>query len=370
MAIVREIFAESATYSINGKKTLSGLDEIVAYWERNQRRQRNIKIFPSVHLDTIASNPSCVFCAKFADIEENEIQTIYGHLNIQINDRKITSLTEIYQLIRDPSTSAQRFAIACDYAKTAWWSIKQLGNQIAEYMLVRGTNILLMMMAVVLGYSAFNIAALPDWALCGLTVNFSEYGKLIPERRAELVSLATHNLSTITSVFIFATVFIDWLRYKIRNPIQIIPLQAEGHDLVEMRKRFHKAKHLTIFAGDFSFIGSDLQLRNIFTRLDSYNSLMLISDKPEDKVRTGFGDEPDAIALFESLKRKSRIHFEKGVPIRCSVLRRWYRSEILYRYKGGSPDSLNDLHLCVLKGRKEAGPILDLVQKLAEKAAS
>lgn len=367
--VVREIFDESSTYEITGKRTLKGLSEIIGYWVRNKQRQRNLKVFPSVPLKD--DGTSVLFCATFADIEEREQQTVYGHISFEISNGKIRTFTERYHLIRVSARATRslpdRFR---SFLPPLLWRLKGYAAQAAELLLARAATVLVLLMAVVLGFSAFNVAGLPDWLLCNLSLAFSECNISSGTRRQELVNIASRNLSAFTSLFVFLVIGLYWLRYMIRTPISLIPLQAENHDLSVMKRRFRAAQQLTIFGGDFSFVGFDKELRDIFFRLNSARALMLISEKGESLVKAGFGTEPDAIALFEDLKRDGRIYFDRGVPIRCSILRLWHRAEIVYRYRGGGADSFNDLNLCILKGRKEAGPVLELVQKLVDKVAS
>src|SRR3989442_15920829 len=102
--LVREIFHESATYDMVGKKSLSSLNEIIDYWERNKRRQRNLIILPQVRLDVPPEAPSCVFCASFIDIEEHENQTVYGRIMLSYEKGKIIRVSETYHVARAPLT--------------------------------------------------------------------------------------------------------------------------------------------------------------------------------------------------------------------------------------------------------------------------
>ena len=71
--LVREIFDNSASYEMLGKRTLSGVDQIAQYWLRNAHRQRKLKIFPPVNTIEARGGLTSIFCATFVDIEENDI---------------------------------------------------------------------------------------------------------------------------------------------------------------------------------------------------------------------------------------------------------------------------------------------------------
>jgi hypothetical protein len=368
VGLVREIFDLSATYDIEGKRGLRGQAEIVKYWERNAGRQRNLNILPPIKSAAEAGTISSIFCATFVDVEENQSQTVYGQVNLHCEGRKIVRLKESYNVFRTPlSSSRVSFPSFHELALRCYWRLKGMLLIAAELMITRGATVFLALMAILLGYSSFNVRRLPDVLLCGMTFNFSDCATLSLARHDELIDSANRAISLLASTFVVFVLFLGWIRYKLRNSIQIIPLLAANHDLMVMKSRFRSAEELTIFAGDFDFVSSDKEFRDTFKYLNDRGTLILISDKKEELVRKGFGSEPDAVNLFAALKRDGKIYFERGVPIRCSIVRRWSRSEILYRYKGGSADSLTDLHICVLRGRREAGPVIELVQKLVAK---
>jgi hypothetical protein len=177
-------------------------------------------------------------------------------------------------------------------------------------------------------------------------------------------------VSTLASLFVFLVLFFCWLRYQIRLPIKITNLQAPDHDLSVMKSRFKHARHLVVFAGDFDFVGRDQELRRTFQYLHAQNNLILVSDKSEADVRRGFGNQPDSIYLFKSLKLNQKLLFSNEQSIRCSIVRGWFGSEIIYRYEGGGADSLSNLHLCIMKGRREAKPLMELLEKLVKPVLS
>jgi hypothetical protein len=66
------IFAPCASYEIvNKRKIFKGLDQIEAYWRRNSKRQRNLKMFWSL-LEAKRFNGVALFYATFYDIEEKD----------------------------------------------------------------------------------------------------------------------------------------------------------------------------------------------------------------------------------------------------------------------------------------------------------
>lgn len=95
--LLGNIFSTSAKYIIRGKRVYIGIEEIKKYWERNKKRQRNLKL----HWHIVKTSFRCDvvnFGAYFYDIEEN----VYNKINGQIifvydTNNKIIKLTEAYK---------------------------------------------------------------------------------------------------------------------------------------------------------------------------------------------------------------------------------------------------------------------------------
>ena len=371
-SLVRELFDVSAVYDIAGKEPLRGIEEICRNWERNKRRQYNLKIFPPLKLSDTQNTCSFVFCARFTDLEEKERQTAYGRIELQHRDGKILTLTESYLLERRRFVEATADTLipairpVAGVLRRTYWQAKNLAKLFTEFFLARGATVFIYLMAILLGYSAFNLTDLPDWLLKLWALSFFDFTPLTDQGRNLLTARAYHNVSGFASLFVFLVLFGSRLRYRIRQPITIINLQAPDHDLSVMKRRFKNARHLVVFAGDFDFVGRDRELCRTFQYLHAQNSLVLVSDKSEAEVRRGFGNQPDAIYLFEGLKQNQQILFSNNQSIRCSIVRGWLGSEIIYRYEGGGADSLSSLHLCIMRGRREAKPLMELVEKLVK----
>lgn len=95
--LLRSIFLSSAKYIIRGKRVYYGIDEIEAYWERNRRRQKDIKL----HWRIINSSWYCEiveFGAYFWDLESQLYTKINGTIIFKYDhNNKITKLTEAYK---------------------------------------------------------------------------------------------------------------------------------------------------------------------------------------------------------------------------------------------------------------------------------
>lgn len=95
---LRRIFAPEASYEIRNKhQTFHGIEQIAAYWLRNQRRQQNLILIWDV-VDIRGDWIQAWFQANFYDSEERSQQTVTGNIEFIVDrwSRKITQLSETY----------------------------------------------------------------------------------------------------------------------------------------------------------------------------------------------------------------------------------------------------------------------------------
>lgn len=95
--LLRNIFSSSAKYIIRGKRTYYGIDEIIKYWERNEKRQKKIQLYWKI----LKSSSRCEiveFGAYFWDLEDKVYTKINGQIIFKYNSKnQIISLTEAYK---------------------------------------------------------------------------------------------------------------------------------------------------------------------------------------------------------------------------------------------------------------------------------
>lgn len=95
--LLQEIFDPSAKYCIKNKKRVyNGIEEIVAYWNRNKDRQRNLSLMWNIL--KCEKMYGCVsFHAVFFDIEEKNTNIIDGIIRIHVSENnRIVVLSEEY----------------------------------------------------------------------------------------------------------------------------------------------------------------------------------------------------------------------------------------------------------------------------------
>lgn len=94
------IFTPDAKYIIRNKaRSYSGICEIAAYWERNKRRQKNLRLTWDF-IECGECVETVVFRAQFEDIEEGERNSINGQITFVHDDtNRIVELSEEYQKI-------------------------------------------------------------------------------------------------------------------------------------------------------------------------------------------------------------------------------------------------------------------------------
>lgn len=96
--LLKEIFESKATYHVRPRKKIyTGIDEIIGYWDRNKKRQKNINIFWSVKESSFVST-IVYFHTKFFDVETKKVTHINGTIIFKFNsNNKITLLSEGYK---------------------------------------------------------------------------------------------------------------------------------------------------------------------------------------------------------------------------------------------------------------------------------
>lgn len=95
--LLKSIFSQSAKYIIRRKRVYNGIDEIVMYWEKNKKRQKDIHL----HWKILNSSFQCEvveFGAYFFDLESEMYTKVNGQIIFKYDcDNQITSLTEAYK---------------------------------------------------------------------------------------------------------------------------------------------------------------------------------------------------------------------------------------------------------------------------------
>lgn len=95
--LIKAIFSESAKYIIRGKRTYKGINAIIAYWKRNERRQKNIQL----HWKIVKESAHCEiveFGAYFFDKETKKHTKVNGQIIFKFNnENKIITLSEAYK---------------------------------------------------------------------------------------------------------------------------------------------------------------------------------------------------------------------------------------------------------------------------------
>ncbi len=96
--LLRKIFKSNARYIIRNKDSeMIGIDEIVAYWRRNKRRQHGLKLQWKI-ISITKGRSDVSFHAQFFDSEEAKSMHVGGIINFYFDQkRKISTLSEYYE---------------------------------------------------------------------------------------------------------------------------------------------------------------------------------------------------------------------------------------------------------------------------------
>lgn len=97
IGLLKEIFSVNARYVIRKKKIYRGIDQIIEYWKKNQKRQKDLQL----HWKVIKRTARCdvvEFGAYFYDISEKLYNKINGTIIFKYDaNEKIKVLTEAYR---------------------------------------------------------------------------------------------------------------------------------------------------------------------------------------------------------------------------------------------------------------------------------
>lgn len=95
--LLKSIFSPIAKYIIRGKCIYNGIDDIIRYWTRNQKRQKNIRLYWKI-INSNSRNEIVEFRAYFFDLEENVYNKINGRIIFEYNNKnEIVRLSEAYR---------------------------------------------------------------------------------------------------------------------------------------------------------------------------------------------------------------------------------------------------------------------------------
>ncbi|MEZ2345287.1 hypothetical protein [Microcoleus sp.] len=364
-SILQDIFVTNCKYDIKGKRTIIGLRELREYWERNKSRQHSIHIFKSIRIEDGADSSRVAFCATFLDSEERQRQTIFGEICFQFDQGKISELSECYSIHREVTHYFfwEFISKSISYVSSGFNKIIQ--NHVPK--IVSGASLI---SGVVLLYFSYHISKLPDFMVCALN------GEFVPPLcdvdiggdRDSMLAVAYRNLSIVVGLVLLCVPILSLYSARLRfGRVRTTELNRSGHDLELMRESFKSAQGLTIFSGDFSFVKDNAEFLAIFKRIASREGLNIISDSSREKVVLGLGGTADAAALVQQLEEQNKIRFGSPTPIKCSIVRKWDGSEVLYRFDAHGAGAVSShLYMCQVKRRGDIGPVVDLIEHLSK----
>jgi hypothetical protein len=362
---LQKLFISNCEYEIKNKRKISGIKELIEYWERNKKRQRYVDVFDPIVLEQSASYMRVAFCATFLDVEERQHQTVFGEITFKFSDQKISSLSEKYDLRREKSNY-----VLWEEVHKAWSYLQVFSQKNLQKYLPKFLTVTSVIIAFITFYFYYGINRLPMFVVCLLNgqFNMEECGLSITGVSEAMVDTAYRVLGIVAAFLLITIPFVSMYSARIRfGRVRTTELNRINHDLELMRERYKGAKGLTIFSGDFSFVRDHEEFFQIFKRLINRNALRIISDASKAHVIAGFGGTPEAESLIEKLELENRILFESPTPIKCSIVRKWDGSEVLYRFDGnGAGPESSHLYMCEVKRRGDIAPVVDLIEHLSK----
>lgn len=94
--MITQLFSNTSSYIIlPRKRVLDGVTEIIAYWVRNSKRQKDLKLEWEVS-NIALGHAFSDFSAHFYDIELNSNVHIHGTISFVFREQHILTLAEYY----------------------------------------------------------------------------------------------------------------------------------------------------------------------------------------------------------------------------------------------------------------------------------
>ena len=141
---------------------------------------------------------------------------------------------------------------------------------------------------------------------------------------------------------------------------------AEGDDLRIMATHFRDAENVTVFAGDFSWLLTDRQIRDIVIGLNEDAKVTLVSSRNEGEVEKELNRSEPTRQLLASLKESRRIQFNSKLAIKLSLIKSNERYRILYRFESTELSS-SKYKMCIVTDTDATHRLLDAISKIVRK---
>lgn len=264
----------------------------------------------------------------------------------------------------------RRLGLSLDYFKAFFLFVR---DSMSSVFLVITLLMLLSSTVIVILFTILQV----DYIVDGKFSSFKDYGDFIlrvfrvaasdvdAQKYSSILSTFIGSFSVLVTIwFAFAGIYYAIKKSKIKS-IEVRTVQEDEHDLKIMLPYYKKARDIVVYAGSFDWVRKNEALQAIVKNLAQEGKIRMISDKTEDKVKIGLGDE-----LFNILK--DCIEYDgMRKDIRCSFLSNGSYKIVLYKEAGATLHETNGKpNIVVIKNSDSTSYLLSVLDKLISKNGS
>lgn len=178
-----------------------------------------------------------------------------------------------------------------------------------------------------------------------------------------LLSSAVNAMAVIVTLSLAVISGLDYRKYKSDLKRQSIvkkkPVYIDCVDDLDIMLEYYKqAQKVTVFAGDFSWLTRNNDLKNEIVRLANDNKISLISYKSRQTVKNHIDD----VTIFDLLE--PRFRFDSNKIIRCSLVEKG--GSKVFLYKSDQRIIEGEINVCIVYGKDEGQYLLEIIEQLSK----
>ena len=193
--------------------------------------------------------------------------------------------------------------------------------------------------------------------------NHLDNSSLNSDISSDLIALTSGSASLILTVYAFCQYKKAQSDIKKASPIQTKEIEEDGVDDLKIMLPFYKkAKKVTVFAGDFSWITKNTEMLTAILTLINKEAISFVSYKTEDIVSAAINDD----SLFQ--KVKPFMTFSNPQHLKCSLVEHSSEQAFLYKVANAFGEVDSNPYVCILYPKGNAKQLCHTLNNLCIQA--
>jgi len=193
-----------------------------------------------------------------------------------------------------------------------------------------------------------------------------DLAKLDEKKYIGLLSALIGSFTVLVTLWFAITTLVSYLKnikeLKDKSLIQKKLIVTDGEDDLRIMNEYYQgADSVIVFAGDFSWIQKNDNLKKEIEKLSKDDKIRFVSYKTENVVKAKIGEQ-----MYEQFK--SQFRFVDGHrEIKCSFVKSSQSSVFLYKVDKRKSGGENNV--CIIPNKENAQYLLETLEKLCDKYA-